>query len=214
MDFKAILNSKTALTHIPGCVRCPGFNATAKHNALVQFVYKLCQKAGLPSEKEPRALSTWSCYTCHRTVDFEARILHEKTCTGRRYHRSGPDIVIYWNTGEVFYDLTVIHNLAPSNIHRTSKQLFADAIQRKRGTYVATGLIPEEKFMCIPVLASGSLHSNTRLLLHAIADATLAVRQDTEMEFKLLVQELAGTQVYSQLRQHLSHTNKECESLY
>ena len=79
---------------------------------------------------------------------------------------------------------------------------------------MATGLIPEENFMCIPVLASGSLHSNTRLLLHAIADATLAVRQDTEMEFKLLVQELAGTQVYSQLRQHLSHTNKECESLY
>ena len=83
-------------------------------------------------------------------------------------------------------------------------QLLTDAIKRKRDTYVTSGKIPDFAFQCIPVLSCGSLHQNTRSLLHVLSDAALLNRRATEMEFKLLLQELNGTEVYAQLRNHLS----------
>ena len=37
-----IFDSKDIITHIPGCVRCTGLNASSKHNAMVRFLYDLC----------------------------------------------------------------------------------------------------------------------------------------------------------------------------
>ena len=49
---KTVLNSTTALTHIPGCVRCSGVNSTVKHNSLARYIYELCNKAGIPCARE------------------------------------------------------------------------------------------------------------------------------------------------------------------
>ena len=131
-------------------------------------------------------------------------MIHDKTCAGRQLFRSGPDLVIYWSTGEIFYDLTVVHELSNSNQVKSCSQLLTDAIKRKRDTYVTSGKIPDFAFQCIPVLSCGSLHQNTRSLLRVLSEAALLNRRATEMEFKLLLQELNGTEVYAQLRNHLS----------
>ena len=64
----------------------------------------------------------------------------------RRLCRSGPDFVIYWNNGEVFYDLTVVHELSVTNRSKKCSQLINDAINRKLKSYVHTNLIREESF--------------------------------------------------------------------
>ena len=133
-----------------------------KHNSLVGFLHRLCVKAGIPCETEPRNFSTWKCIACRSTISPENQLVHQKTCAGKKLCRSGPDLVIYWNTGAVFYDLTVIHELSMSNRGKKCTQLMNDALQRKSNTYVRTNLIREDSFQCLPVLAGGALHRNTQ----------------------------------------------------
>ena len=185
------------------CAQCSGINASVKHNMLVKFLHDLCMRAGIPCESEPRAFSNWTCTTCRNVVSRESQPTHSKICTGRHLHRSGPDLVIYWDTGAIFYDLTVVHEMTPSHINKKSSQLIRDVIHRKMETYVATGMIAQESFQCIPILSSGSLHANTRNLIRALADACLLNARETELSFKLLLQNFNGLVVYSQLREHL-----------
>ena len=193
-----VLNNRDALIHIPGCAQCSGFNTTVKHNSLVTFLQRLCHKAGLPCEKEPRAFSSWKCMTCGININPENRIMHLKICAGRRLCRSGPDLVVYWNNGEVFDDLTVIHELSSSNRSKKCSQLMNEAIKKKSNAYVKTEMIREESFECLPVLSGGGLHRNTQRLIQTLADAAGLDRQIVELDFKLLVQELNGIEAYSQ----------------
>ena len=208
---RILLDSDSILTHIMGCTKCGGLNATTKHNTLVNFIYELCMKTGIPCEKEPRALSTFRCTQCNEIVNPNHRKLHEKTCGGRSFHRSGPDIVIYWATGEIYYDLTVIHELAPSNLDTKCAHLFRDACRRKHDTYVKTGKIMAESFQCIPVLSGGAMHSNTKALMDALADACGMQRKRVYAEFQLLLQELNGAVAYSQLSRYLRKEDKSRE---
>ena len=155
----------------------PGINATTKHNALVKYIFDLCGKAGIPCEREPRAFSTWRCGECGTQVPPENKAIHEKTCKGRQYYRSGLDLVVFWNTGEIFYDLSVVHELSSSNQNKTCTKLLQDVIARKNETYVATGMIPDYAFQCLPVLSCGSLHQNTRFVLHALANSTAMLKR-------------------------------------
>ena len=103
---RSILDNRSALTHISGCAQCSGINASVKHNMLVKFFHDLCMRAGIPCESEPRAFSNWTCTTCRNVASRESQPTRSKICTGRHLHRSGPDFVIYWDTGAIFYDLT------------------------------------------------------------------------------------------------------------
>ena len=75
---KIILDGNTALTHIPGCVRCSGLNATVKHNALVKYIGDLCIRAGIPCEIEPRAFTMWTCQACNANVNYENKVHSSK----------------------------------------------------------------------------------------------------------------------------------------
>ena len=200
---KVLLTSGSILTHIAGCTKCSGLNATVKHSTLVNFLYELSLKAGIPCEKEPRLYSTYRCTQCNEVVGPEYRQTHSKVCGGKSFRRSGPDLVIYWNDGEIYYDFTVVHELAPSNLGTKCNKLFRDAIKRKHDTYVATNKIAKEKFRCIPILSGGSLHFNTKSLLMALADAGSVPRQQLQLELQLLLQEQNGAILYSQLRNYL-----------
>ena len=186
-----------------GCSKCSGLNVSVKHHTLVNFIYELCMRTGIPCEKEPRLFSTFRCVQCNEAIDPKLRKTHERVCGGRSFRRSGPDVVIYWTTGEVYYDLTVIHELAPSNLETKCVHLFKDACKRKHATYVQSNKISANSFKCIPVLSGGCLHSNTKSLLDALADACGKVRGMVRSEFQLLLQELNGVVVYSQLRKSL-----------
>ena len=84
-----------------------------------------------------------------------------------------------------------------------------EATERKHGHYVASGLISSGAFQCLPVLSSGGLSTTTRNLLYALADATVQNRKTVEADFKLLLQDLNGAAVYSQLRKYLASNGTE-----
>ena len=206
---RVILESSSALSHIAGCVQCSGNNATTKHDALVRRIYDLCMKAGVPCEREPRQFTTYKCSTCGESFPHWRKREHQQICRNASLHRSGPDIVIYWASGEVFYDLTVIHELAPSNLRRGSGALMRDAIARKHNTYVASGMIPQERFKCIPVLSGGAMHQGLKTLLHTLADCCGLERGKTLNEFSLHLQELNGSVVFSQLKNYLTQETSQ-----
>ena len=118
---KMILEAKNALPHFLGCVKCFGSNATTRHNALVRHIYDLCLKAGLPCEREPRQFSTFRCVKCAETVADGQKLHHQRKCGTHSFHRSGPDLVVFWATGEVYYDLTVVNELAKSHLGKKAK---------------------------------------------------------------------------------------------
>ena len=202
---KKLLSSSEALTHIPGCVKCAGHNVTTKHHALVRYLYELCLRAGLPCEREPRQFSYYECSACAATIHPENKTEHTRTCVGSTLRRTGPDLAIQWASGEKYYDLTVVHELAPSNIKHNTTFLMNEAIKRKRVRYVDSGMINKECFECIPVLSCGSMHNATRNLLWAIADRCGLERHSVMETFTLLHQEQAGSILHAQLRQFLAH---------
>ena len=53
------------------------------------------------------------------------------------------------------------------------------------------------------MLSGGALHRNTQRLIHSLADAALLDRQVVEQDFKLLLEELNGIEVYSHLWKYL-----------
>ena len=206
---KTEINGETALTHVPGCVRCTGTNSTTKHNCLIRYIYDLCMKAGIPCEREPRQFSSYTCLGCSEVISEERKREHATACKGSALHRSGPDLVVYWATGEIFYDLTVVHELAPSILGTKPAKALQDAITRKRTKYVATKILREDNFRCLPILASGSLHANTRELLHILAEKSSMNPQAVERDFALHLQELNGAVLNCQLRRFLEPRTEE-----
>ena len=165
----------------------------------------------LTEEKEPRTFSTLRCTQCDEVVDPSHKRTHEKTCGGKSFRRSGPDLVVHWASGEIYYDLTIVHELAPSNLAVKCANLFREACKRKHDTYVKTGKIAEESFKCIPILSGGSMHTDTQALLTALADASGRPRQQIKEEFQLLLQELNGAVAYTQLKKYLGRDKQESE---
>ena len=206
---RTLLDSSSAFSHIAGCVQCSGNNTTMKHNNLVRIIYELCMKAGVPCEREPRQFTSYKCSTCGESFPQWRKSDHQKVCRNASLHRSGPDIVIHWATGEIFYDLTIIHELAPTNARKRSGTLMREAITRKHSTYVASGMIPQERFVCLPVLSGGAMHHGLRHLLHTLADCSGLDRVRTLNEFSLCLQELNGSIVFSQLRNYLSNDDSQ-----
>ena len=202
----ALLTPRTALTHVSGCVKCSGNNATAKHNRMVRNIYELCIKSGLPCELEPRQFSTYTCAKCGASVDGDGKSHHLRTCGSGSFYHSGPDIVIHWASGDVYYDFTIVHELSQSNVGRSTAQLFRDAIKRKVSKYVASKLIPNEQFQCVPMLSGGAMHSNTKALITTLADACGLERDFVVQDFTLRLQELNGSVVMSQLRKYIATT--------
>ena len=201
---KIVLDPENALTHIPGCVRCSGTNSTTKHNALARYIYDLCQKAGIPCGREPREFSAYICSICNSEVEEERKSQHSKVCHGSTFRRSGPDLVIYWATGPIFYDLTVVHDLAPSMKSMSVQKAFRDAITRKETRYVASKLIPKEQFKCLPVLSSGAMRTNTKEVLQILAEKCGREQQSIQRDFTLHLQEINGAICLSQLRKYVA----------
>ena len=198
------LSAASAMSHVSGCVKCPGNNTTMKHNALVRRIYNLCLKAGIPCEREPRQFTSYKCSSCGDIMDCGRKREHQQICKDDVMHRSGPDLAIYWASGEVYYDLTVVHELALSNLGKRGSALMKEALLRKRQTYVNTGLITSDKFQCLPILSGGSMHENLKILLKSLADAGGVSRETTLQDFTLHLQELNGTVTFSQLRKYLA----------
>ena len=146
---------------------------------MVRRIYDLCIKAGIPCEMEPRPFSSYRCLKCNEVVEGERKSEHQRTCGSPSFHRSGPDLAIYWATGIIYYDFTILHEFAPSNAGRSGAQLMRDAIKKKHATYVKTGLIPFEQFKCIPMLSGGALHSGTKILLNSLADCGAAYHESS-----------------------------------
>ena len=204
-----LLTSENAISHVAGCSTCTGNNATTKHNKMVHRLYELCIKAGIPCEREPRQFSTYTCGKCGAHLDGDSKPSHQRICGSGSFHHSGPDLVIHWADGDVFYDFTIVHELCPSNLTRGGTILMRDAIKRKNKTYVASKLLPQIQFQCIPMLAGGAMHANTKNLLLALADACGLERDYVIQDFTLRLQEFNGSVVLSQLGKFLVPQSRE-----
>ena len=198
-----MLTSENAITHVTGCVKCTGNNASSKHHAMVKRLHELCAKAGIPCELEPRHLSSYKCAACGDTIEGDRKVEHQRTCGTASFHRSGPDLAIHWASGVMYYDFTIVHELSQSNLSRTGTQLMKDAISRKVKTYVASGLLNSSQFQCVPILSGGAMHTKTKQLIHALADACGYERNSTVQDFTLRLQELNGAVALSQLKKYL-----------
>ena len=124
-------------------------NFQAQCNGSSSLRLTVCIKAGIPCEEETRSVSTWACLTCRNVIDFSNQHCHHKVCGGKNHHRSGPDLVIYWNTGPIFHDLTIIHEMAATNRTKKYPNLLRNAIQRKMQTYVQSGMFHTDGFQCL-----------------------------------------------------------------
>ena len=205
---KSLLTSSTILNHIPGCAKCEGVNVTTKHHALVRYIYELCLKSGLTCEKEPRQFSSFQCSGCQNSVTEENLTEHQRSCRGS-VRRSGPDLMIYWADGPMYYDLTVVHEFSAAHINKTPQKMMNEVITKKRDRYVTSGMIANDRFMCIPVLSGGALHKHTKRLLTALADRCLISRQHILEDFALYLQELNGNIVLSQMQKYLTPDKEE-----
>ena len=181
---------------------------------MVRRIYELCLKGGIPCELEPRNFSSYKCTVCAESIQTERRHEHQRTCGTGALIRSGPDIVIHWASGDIYYDFTIVHELSPSNIGRKATQLMKDAIGRKIKTYVTTAMIPSNQFVCLPMLSGGAMHANTKALLNSLADVCGADRETIVGDFALQLQELNGAVVYSQLKQFLASDSSEEKKLF
>ena len=201
---KMILESKHFLAHLLGCVKCTGANATTRHHALVRHIYDLCLQTGVPCEREPRQFTTYRCLKCNESVNEQRKHEHQKKCGTASFHRSGPDLAIYWASGEIFYDLTIINEISKTNLGKRSNQLMQEAEKRKVDTYVNSGLIPHEKFTCVSILAGGAMNKSGLALLKSLADASGRDRDIVVQDFIMHLQELNGTVLCSQMSKALS----------
>ena len=206
---RTLLDAASAMTHIPGCVRCSGINATTKHNSLTRYIYELCLKAGLPCAREPREFTSYTCSACSQVLSEENKIEHAKLCRGAALHRSGPDLVIYWASGATYYDLTVVHELSPSYERVSAQKALQDAIARKHAKYVKSTMLRNDQFQCLPILSCGALHNNTKSLLQLLAEKVYREPKAILNDFVLLQQELNGAIVQAQLRSYLPDPKDE-----
>ena len=118
-----------------------------------------------------------------------------------RFHRSGPDLVVFWATGEVYYDLTVVNELAKSHLGKKSESPITRGSKKRKSQHMWTpNLIPREQFVCLPLLTGGAMNKSTINFLHSLADANGFERRHILEDFKLLLQELNGALLASQLR--------------
>ena len=137
---------------------------------------------------------------CAETVADGQKLHHQRKCGTHSFHRSGPDLVVFWATGEVYYDLTVVNELAKSHLGKKASHLLQEAQKKKVATYVDSNLIPREQFVCLPLLTGGAMNKSTINFLHSLADANGFERRHILEDFKLLLQELNGALLASQLR--------------
>ena len=60
---------------------------------------------------------------------------HQRTCGSGSFYHSGPDIVIHWASGDVYYDFTIVHELSQSNVGRSTAQLFRIVAKESLGAF-------------------------------------------------------------------------------
>ena len=133
---------------------------------------------------------------CQRQTEKRAS---KKKCGYGSFHTSEPDLVIYWPSGEIYYDITVVNELSKTNLGKKGSKLMEDARKRKIETYVSSGLIPSENFICLPMLAGGALDGSLLTVLKCLANVSGRERDEVVQDFKIKLQQSNGTILSSQI---------------
>ena len=180
-------------THVTGCVRRSGKNATMKHNRLVEISYSRLRSVGVVCEKEPRDYKAFLCSTCGGKFSKEASIAHARACRDSRFRPTGPDLRVEWGaSGEnpadqenIVYDWTVVHATAPSHRASAYKALFAEKAAAKEELYGEMVRANGEKFVVLGITSHGVFSKETAAFISRVAGAT--GRPQKEIRSSLLV---------------------------
>lgn len=152
--------------HAAGCVCKPGFNATAKHNTIVQLLGDMCDEACLKYELEPRELEAYRCHRCTCLVNRREKSDHFAVCRAQ-FSRTGPDIRIFFPSGSVVYDVTVAHTTAASYGTQSPESIIAQKTTRKTEFY--TPHLGDEPFVVLPARALGAIEKPLSDLVRTLA---------------------------------------------
>jgi len=154
-----------------------------KHNRVVALLASLCVQAGLDHVVEPRELEAFKCHSCHELVARTARREHKQRCHGT-FSRTGPDLRIWWPTGPVLYDVTIIHATAPSYANVPVENVIRAKTTHKENFYGPL-LDPHEPFVVLPARALGFIEKPLQSLVFELADAAEIPRQDAIAELSV-----------------------------
>jgi hypothetical protein len=143
-------------------VRIAGPNATKKHNEVVKYLAHLCDDADVDAQMEPRDLEAFRCHSCAATIPRQQKEAHHAICRAN-FSRTGPDLRVFWPSGSVVYDVTIVHTTAPSHAHTEPSRIVADKVAAKNALYGP--LLGDEPFVVLPARALGTIEKPLRDLV-------------------------------------------------
>ena len=186
--------------HAAGCARVAGMNATKKHNAIVQFLCALCDKAGLNHAAEPRDLQAFVCKRCGANVVAQRRPEHERACSNR-FARTGPDLRIHWPDGQsVVYDVTVAHTTAPSFRNERPSKITKDKTEKKKKFYAP--ILGNEPFVVLAARALGYIEKPFRKLVKELCEIAEISPRDALEELSVVLARGVGLSLVEARRPH------------
>ncbi len=189
----AVLSAEDHPTHVTGCVRRSGKNATKKHNRLVDIGYGKLRSVGVVCEKEPRDYKAFVCSGCGGKFSKEDSIVHARACRNARFRPTGPDLRVEWGASadnaldqeNIVYDWTVVHATAPSHRGSSLAALFAAKAAEKEALYGEMVRANGEKFVVLCISSHGVMSKETLAFVARIAAATGKTKK--EIRASLLV---------------------------
>ena len=200
---RSLFSAEDHPTHVTGCVRRSGKNATRKHNRLVDISYGFLRAVGVVCEKEPRDYKAFVCDTCGEKFSKDDSIVHARVCRNARFRPTGPDLRVEWAASSenpadwdnVVYDWTVVHATAPSHRRSNYKALFAAKKAEKEALYGDMVRANGEKFVVLCITSHGVMSKETVAFVARMAAATGKKEADIRMSILVALQQHNGAAI-------------------
>ena len=196
----AIFSAEDHPTHVAGCVRRSGKNATRKHNRLRDISHHRLRSVAVVCETEPRDYKAFLCNKCHKLFTKDDSIVHARTCRTATFRPTGPDLRVEWGASSenaadqdsIVYDWTVVHATAPSHRGCDLKKLFADKTAEKNKMYKEMVEKNGEKFVVLCVSSHGVMSPETLTFVSRLAGATGEKDLKTRAALMIALQQYNG----------------------
>ena len=199
----AIFSAEDHPTHVTGCVRRSGKNATKKHNRLVDISYGKLRSVGVVCEKEPRDYKAFVCSGCGDKFSKEASIAHARLCRNARFRPTGPDLRVEWGASadnaadqeNIVYDWTVVHATAPSHRGVSLQALFAAKAAEKETLYGEMVRANGEKFVVLCISSHGVMSKETLAFVARMAAATGKTKKEIRSSILIALHQHNGAAI-------------------
>jgi hypothetical protein len=159
------------------------YNATKRHHAVNNALQSLARSCGIDhDDHEPREFSSYLCPGCNEPLPTEsAAAEHIKQCPrlnaakklSAEARRSGPDGRLYFDSGPLVYDVTIVSPVAPSFVGKRHSAAFNARMTDKNNRYKQrVEEVEDQSFAVIGGTCFGQLLGDTVDLLKRLSSAS------------------------------------------